>query len=173
MADLRTLHGEILGQVDRLLALADDPGPFPLARTPVSGWCALEHAEHMARADEGSLHQLERALERSRSGEPGPRLKLPGRAVLALRWFPRGVGESPELSRPVRAERGVVAAELRRVREGIDALAGRLPEIAAGRGRAGHPIFGGLTPAQWFRFLWIHHHHHLKIVRDIRKSYGA
>ncbi|HSL84184.1 MAG TPA: DinB family protein [Thermoanaerobaculia bacterium] len=174
MADLEALHREVLGQVDRLLAVADDPGPFPLARTPVSGWSPLQHAEHMAKADEASLHQLDLALARSEDGGPGgeagPRLRLAGRAVLALRWIPRGVGKAPELSRPVQAEREEVAAHLRRVRERIAALGDRLPEIAAGRGRASHSIFGGLTPGEWLRFLWIHHHHHLKIVRDIRKA---
>lgn len=173
MADLETLHRDLLSQVDRLLAVAGDPGPFPLARTPVSGWCALEHAEHMAKADDASLHQLDSALERSRSGERGPRPRLAGHAVLALGWFPRGVGKSPELSRPVQAERTEVAADLRRVRDRIEALGERLEEIAAGRGRASHSIFGGLTPGQWLRFLWIHHHHHLKIIRDVRKAYGG
>lgn len=171
MADLQILHRRILVQVNELLAVAEDPGPFPLALTPVSGWYALEHAEHMAKADDGALHQLERALERSRSGEPGPRLRLTGRGVLALGWIPRGVGRAPELSRPVRAVRERVAEDLRRVRGEIEALGERLEEIAAGRGRASHPIFGGLTPGQWLRFLWIHHHHHLKIVRDVRRAY--
>lgn len=173
MADLELLHRRILTQVDDLLAVAEDPGPFPLALTPVSGWCALEHAEHMAKADEGSLHQLELALERSRAGESGPPIRLAGRAVLAVGWIPRGVGKAPDLSRPVRTEREQVAADLRRVRERIESLGEGLAEIAAGRGRASHSIFGGLTPAEWHRFLWIHHHHHLKIVRDVRRSYAG
>lgn len=73
MADLAALLPKTLSQVDELLAVAEEPGPFPMARTRVSGWCALEHAEHMARADEGELYQLEQALERGRSGKDGSR----------------------------------------------------------------------------------------------------
>lgn len=173
MGDLAALHERVLAQLDELLAVAEDPGPFPLARTPVSGWCALEHAEHMAKADEASLHQLEEALERSRAGEPGPRIKLAGRVLLALGWIPRGAGKAPETTRPERIDRSRVAAALREVRRRVEAMASSLDEIAGARGRASHPIFGGMTPAQWVRFLWMHHHHHLKIVRDVRKAYGA
>jgi hypothetical protein len=35
-----------------------------------------------------------------------------------------------------------------------------------------HPYFGGLTPAEWLRFIPVHHHHHLKIVRDILAKAG-
>lgn len=171
MPDLAALHGEVLAQVDRWLAIAEDPGDFPVARTAVSGWTPLLHAEHMARADDGSLHQLEAAIERGRTGEAGPRIKLAGRVLLALRWIPRGVGKAPEPSRPVEADRTEVAAALRAVRARVEALRGQLDEVATSRGRASHPIFGGLDPAQWLRFLWTHHHHHLKIVRDIEKAW--
>jgi hypothetical protein len=169
--DLVALHGEVLAQVDRLLAIAEDPGDFPAAQTDVSGWSPLLHAEHMSKADAASLHQLEAALERGSKGEAGPRINLAGRAVLALGWIPRGVGKAPAPSRPVEADRGEVAEALRAVRGRIDALRGRWDEIAGSRGRASHPIFGGLDPPQWLRFLWIHHHHHLKIVRDIEKAW--
>lgn len=167
LASLASLHREILDQVDALLAVAEDPSPFPVAATPVSGWSALEHAEHMAQADAGSLHQLETALTR----DGGPRFKLSGRVVLALGWIPRGVGKAPATSRPEARDREQVAAALGEVRGRIAALGDRLEEIAAARGRASHPIFGGLTPARWLRFLQIHHHHHLKIVEDIRSAY--
>ncbi|MFP3940431.1 MAG: DinB family protein [Thermoanaerobaculia bacterium] len=173
MGDLATLHRRTLAQLDELLAVAEDPGPFPLARTAVSGWCALEHAEHMAKADEASLRQLDHALERSRSGEPGPRIKLAGRVLLPLGWIPRGVGKAPPTARPEGIDPAEVAEALRRARERVETLRPSLDEIAAADGRASHPVFGGLTPAQWVRFLWMHHRHHLKIVRDIRKAYGA
>ena len=173
MDDLAGLHGRALDQLDEILAVAEDPSPFPLARTPVSAWCALEHAEHMAKADDASLHQLEEALERSRAGEPGPRIKLAGRVLLALGWIPRGAGKAPERTRAEGIDRDRVVEGLRHARHRLEALGSSLDEIAGARGRASHPIFGGLTPPQWVRFLWMHHHHHLKIVRDIRKAHGA
>lgn len=173
MGDLARLHEELLGQVDEWLAVAQDSGAFPVARTRVSGWCALEHAEHMAKADQASLRQLDQALARSRAGEAGPRIKLAGRVLLALGWIPRGLGKAPEVTSAAGADRDEVAATLRRVRDRVQALGQSMDEIARSRGRASHPVFGGLTPAQWLRFLWIHHHHHLKIVRDVREELGA
>lgn len=171
MADVATLHRRVLSQIDRLLAVAEDPGDFPEADTPVSGWTALLHAEHMARADEGALHQLHSALERD-DGE-GPPLKLLGRITLAVGWIPRGSAKAPETTRPASSSREEVAADLGRVRERVEALGSRLDEIAAARGRASHPVFGGLTPKRWLRFLFIHHHHHLKIIDDIRSAHRA
>lgn len=171
MPDLGALHGRVVAQVDRFLAIAEDSGGLPSARTAVSSWTPLLHAEHMAKADAASVHQLETALERSRDGGAGPRLRWAGRVILAVGWIPRGVGKAPESSRPAEADRQEVAAELRAVRARIEALRDRLDAIRAGRGRASHPILGGLTPAQWLRFLWIHHHHHLKIVRDIENAW--
>jgi DinB superfamily len=165
MADLAATHRHLLSQVDRLLAIAEDPGAFSDARTDVSRWSPLDHAEHMARADTGSLDQLDKALERS----GGPSMAWIGRLVLAVGWIPRGRGAAPESSVPRSAERAQVAADLRAVRARIEALGPRLGQIASVRGRAAHPIFGGLTPARWLRFLEIHHHHHLKIVEDIRR----
>lgn len=179
---LESLHGRILGQIDELLAVARDPGSFPEARTAVSRWSALDHAEHIAKVDEGSLRQLETALGR----DGGPGLKFVGRLVLWLGWIPRGVGKAPGNMRPADRDRDeaerptpsrdddrrrAVAEHLTEVRGAIEALAGRFDEIAAGRGRAGHHVFGGLTPGRWFRFLWVHHRHHLKIVRDIRRTW--
>lgn len=167
MADLTTLHGRILGQIDQLLAIAEDTGGFATAETAVSHWSPLRHAEHLARADRAALHQLESALERG----GGPRPRISGRVCLGLGWIPRGVGKAPQPTRPEGIEPAAIAEELRGVRHHVEALASKLPEIANARGRASHPIFGGLTGAQWLRFLWVHHHHHLKIVRDIRKAH--
>lgn len=179
---LESLHGRILEQIDELLAVARDPRGFPEARTAVSRWSALDHAEHIAKVDEGSLRQLETALER----DGGPELTFVGRLVLALGWIPRGVGKAPGNTRPNDRDREgadgpdrprdedrhrVVAEQLTDVRSAIEALAGRFDEIAAGRGRATHHVFGGLTAARWVRFLWVHHRHHLKIVRDIRRAW--
>lgn len=169
MADLATTHARVLSQIDRLLAIAEDPGAFPDARTDVSRWSPLLHAEHLARAGHGSLGQLDKALER----DGGASLKPLGFLVLTLGWLPRGRGKSPEPAVPQGIEREPVAAELHTFRDRVEALESRLDEIAAGKGRAAHPFFGGLTPARWVRFLEVHHHHHLKIVEDIRRAWRS
>lgn len=169
MADLATTHARVLAQIDRLLAIAEDPGEFPHARTDVSRWSPLLHAEHLAKAGLGSVGQLDKALAR----EGGPRLSPAGWLILKLGWIPRGRGKAPATAVPEGSEREPVAAELRRLRERVAALEGRLDEVAAAKGRASHPIFGGLTPARWIQFLEVHHHHHLKIVEDIRRAWRS
>ncbi len=169
MADLATTHAAVLSQIDRLLAIAEDPGEFPDARTEVSRWSPLLHAEHLARAGQGSLGQLDKALTR----DGGPGLKPLGWLVLTLNWLPRGRGRSPEPTLPQGLEREPVAADLRVFRGRVEALGGRLDELAAAKGSAAHPLFGGLTPARWVRFLQVHHHHHLKIVEDIRRAWRS
>lgn len=164
--ELSRLHRRVLGQLDELLAWVGDPD-LPLETvTDVSRWSILDHAEHLARADAGSLHQLETALDR----EGGPRARMIGRLLLALGWIPRGVGKAPAMARPESSGRAAVIAGLQAARRRLEALDERLDAVAAARGRASHPIFGGLTPARWLRFLQIHHHHHLKIIRDIRRE---
>jgi hypothetical protein len=171
----RTLR-RVLDQYDELLAVPRDAGPFPETRTKVSRWTALDHAEHMSKADAASLHQLEAALER----DGGPPPKLLGRLILRLGWIPRGTGKAPGTTRPEEPSadaeadagerRDAVIERLLDDRSRVEALASRLDEIAAAPGRSTHPVFGGLTPARWVRFLWVHHHHHLKIIREIRQA---
>ena len=140
---LRPLHGRVLAHVDDLIELVEGADEADTVRTPVSGWSALEHAEHLALADEGSLHQLEAALDR----DGGPRGNPIGRIVLRFGWIPRGVGKAPEPAQSQGMAREEIARRLREVRDRIEALGARLDEVAAARGRASHPAFGGLTPA--------------------------
>jgi len=166
---LTNLHRQVLDEIDGLLALARNQDPAVDAVTPVSGWSVLDHVEHLALADEASLHQLEAALER----DSGPPIRLAGRAVLLTGWIPRGVGKAPEPSRPASSGREAVVTRFEAVRHRVEELSGKLGQIGSGRGRASHPVFGGLSAAQWLRFLTIHHHHHRKIIDAIRRAVDA
>lgn len=163
------LHRRVLQQVDDLLALAQSRDPVIAAVTPVSGWSILHHVEHLSLAGEGSLHQLEAALER----DGGPPIRLTGRVLQLVGWIPRGAGKAPELTRPALEEREAVVARLEAVRRRVEQLGARLDRIGSARGRSSHPIFGGFTALQWLRFLSIHHHHHLKIVDEILRAAEA
>lgn len=39
--------------------------------------------------------------------------------------------------------------------------------ITGSRARYPHPVLGSLTPAQWLRFLAVHHWHHEKVIDEI------
>ena len=55
-------------------------------------------------------------------------------------------------------------------RERVQALARNARGLRTNRAHMNHPIFGGLRPQQWVRFLDIHQHHHMKIIRDIASA---
>jgi hypothetical protein len=163
-AELAALRAKILGQIDQWLAISRDDRPWTTAPGVVSAWPPLVHAEHMALAGLGSVSQLDKALER----EGGPPIRLMGRLVLLLGWIPRGIGKAPATTAPKHVERVEVTALLEALRTRVTTL--DLERIASGRGRAHHPAFGGFTARQWFRFLDIHHRHHLRIVRDLKNA---
>lgn len=160
--DLVRLRERILGQVEEFLAITRDGSPWTTAPSPFSAWPPLTHAEHMARAGLGSVAQLEKALER----EGGPRTGFFGHLVLLLGWIPRGAGQAPPTTTPQRVDRAEVVAMFETLRTRVLELP--LERIATARGRAHHPAFGGYTARQWFRFLDVHHRHHLRIVHDLR-----
>lgn len=162
--ELVALRTRILDQLDQWLAICRDLRPWTTTAGAVSAWPPLVHAEHMALAGLGSVNQLEKALER----EGGPPIHFFGRLVLLLGWIPRGIGKAPPTTAPRHVLRAEVTALLESLRNRVTEL--DLERIARGRGRAHHPAFGGFTARQWFRFLDIHHRHHLRIVRDQRRA---
>lgn len=134
----------------------------------ISGWSVAEQLDHLAIANRLSVGRIRQALKEGPNTVPGP--TLAGRLVLLIGYIPRGIGEAPEATRP---GGGPVAEVRARVAEAVDALLGlraELPTIRTARGRAGHPVLGGFTAAQWLRFIDVHTHHHLKIIRDIRNA---
>ncbi len=130
----------------------------------VSGWSVGEHLDHLLIAD-GTLMD---AIETPSTEELSP-FSTVGRTLLLLRWIPRGRGRAPKRTQPreVDAERlaaGVVEARDRSRR--LQSLDARFTDR---RPVAKHPYFGGMSVAQCWRFMEVHHHHHLKIVRDVLK----
>jgi hypothetical protein len=157
----------VRAQVERIRALCGEPEERLFAtREGVSGWSPAEHVDHVCKV--ASL-----ILDRLPSNEVLPKgISLPGRLVLALCWIPRGVGKSPKRVLGVRTTPAELQESLTRVESALAAVdtaavdAARSPNVP-------HPRFGGLTPSQALRFLFVHTEHHLKIVRDVlRKTDG-
>ncbi len=131
----------------------------------VSEWSIGQHLDHLLRADRGILRSVETPSEQSL--RPFSTL---GRLVLLLRWIPRGKGRAPKSTLPEEPTPESLSAELGRILD----LAARLREDTESHESptlvARHPIFGGMTVAQCWRFMEVHHQHHLKIVHDIRRA---
>lgn len=116
----------------------------------------------------------------AKSAPPG--INLLGRVVLGTGFIPRGRARTLPPFQPGAAAAtaapgagtagGACIAGIAEIERGMRELEPRLGELEAGGGRSRHPLFGGLGGRQWLRFVAVHHHHHLKIVRDIRRARG-
>jgi DinB superfamily len=181
-AATRRVQARLLRQAEEMAALADvaaegegterTEGDLHTRVEKVSGWSVAQHLEHLVLVDRGVLNLLDGLL----AGPPPPPIagiNLAGRLVMLLGFIPRGAGRATTPLRP----QGMTADELRaglaETAQGVRRLGPRLVEIEGAAGRRRHLIFGGLTAAQWHRFLAVHHHHHLKIIRDIRSARSA
>ena len=100
------------------------------------------------------------------------RPSLLGRLVLLTGFIPRGKGKAPDASHPVVGSADDLARGVAGLRGKVEAVGTRLGEVEACAGRTTHPL-GDFTPAQWLRFIDLHHLHHFKIIRDIRKAAGG
>jgi DinB superfamily len=135
----------------------------------VSGWSVGQQVAHLAKADLRILGDIMVTLDGGEAGRPTHRrMTLTGRVLVGLGWLPRGIAKAPESARP---EAGIRPETVRTMLCEVEALLARAEgerdKLLESRVRIRHPYFGGLTPAQWLRFIPVHHHHHLKIVRDI------
>ncbi|HVT57308.1 MAG TPA: hypothetical protein VHR45_02825 [Thermoanaerobaculia bacterium] len=171
-AGTRRLHDRLLRQVERLGELAAGPGEELLTHAEVvSAWSVAEHLEHLVLSDRAMLGGLDRLLA-GPPPEPIPGVNIWGRLVLLSGFLPRGKGRATKPFLPSSGAIEPVRQGIEEIEHRLRALGGRLGELERAPGRFKHLLFGGLGSVQWLRVLEIHHHHHLKIIRDIRDTLG-
>ena len=130
-------------------------------RAGFSGWSPYEHVDHTARVVSAILT----GLLQPDLPQIAP-VSLLGHAVLITGYIPRGKARAPSRVKPVRAS----VAELLATLDAMDELIGRVADpgwISPKGSVIPHPYFGGMTSTQSLRFVGIHTHHHLKIVREM------
>lgn len=171
-AAIRRLHARVLRQTALMADLARGPEAELAARAPaVSGWSVAEQLEHLLLVDRGVVKLLGHILDDPRP-MPEAGINLEGRLVLLAGYIPRGLAQAPAPHLPTPSPAVVVRDGIPEIDRRLRELAPRLGELEGSRSRARHPRFGSLDGRQWLRFLAVHHHHHLKIVRDIRRARG-
>lgn len=137
-------------------------------RTKVSAWSVGQQVDHVLKAANGILATAQAARPVERGA-----LRLTGRIVLLTGFIPRGVGKAPERAHGVDRPAPELQAAVERCRERLADLRSRPETWQLHHPVYLHHIFGGMNPAQAVRLVAIHTHHHLKIVRDIRRAPAA
>jgi hypothetical protein len=162
-------YGAICAQLDELLRLASQ-SDFAAVRAPeVSGWSVGEQLEHLLLADRTILDGFDRLLDGTLTSAGGGPTAI-GRFILVSGYIPRGRGKAPKAVIPGTLSPGEIASGFEVVKRRFEELAPRLGEMEAGGATFRHPLLGELNPGQWLKFVKVHHHHHQKLIRDIRRQ---
>ncbi|MCG8468503.1 MAG: DinB family protein [Gemmatimonadetes bacterium] len=154
------------------LALCAEPERAERARPSISAWSVAEHLEHLLLVDraigEWILRTIDEPASDPTSGGPaGSGPNETGARILESGTIPRGRGPAPDLALPRGVSADEIAAGFVEVGTMVGALRGRVDAVHACRAVRPHHVLGAFTPAEWLRFLHIHHDHHAAIVDDI------
>ena len=153
--------------IARCIERAGDPDRLGASTPDISGWSVQDHLEHLLFSDRRVLGWI---IETLALPNPEARERPPneiGVALLARGSIPRGRGPAPEFTLPD----GLTSTDLRAGLEALSELATdlepKLAELDACRHTLPHHVLGHFTPAEWLRFLHLHHRHHEAIIRNI------
>ena len=167
MVGARDSFAGVRAGIDRCLERAADLDRLGASAPEVSAWSVQDHLEHLLFSDRSVLDWVLKALARP---NPQTREQFPreiGVSLLARGSIPRGRGPAPDFTLPT----GLAAADVRTGFEALRELAAglepRMAELDACRHTFPHHVLGHFTPAEWLRFLHLHHRHHESIIHDI------
>lgn len=159
-------------QIAGLIELAADHDLHDVEAVKVSKWTIGKQLEHLLLSDETVLDRFDRLTDGRDGPAPGGKTML-GRLLLFTGFIPRGAGKSPRAVKPAGRDAADIEAGLQRLAERMAELTEQLPLLEEAGWRCKHPYFGALDIGEWMRFMDVHHRHHLKIIRDIRKAAGV
>ncbi|MCP4661153.1 MAG: hypothetical protein GY856_37600 [bacterium] len=167
------LFRKVLKQLDAMVDLSRQADEIAVRAEAVSRWSVGQHLEHLTLADAAVVAGLDKLAATPGAAEGRP--NLVGRLVLLFGIIPRGKGRAWKQITPGETIDGArLAASFddlsRRLKAAFEPRPG---EFEAPPGRFRHRIFGDLHAFQWLRFVDIHHRHHGRIIRDIRRATEA
>ncbi len=117
------------------------------------------HLDHTLNVFKGILS----VLETSDPKDYNPRFSFLKWGIMTFGKMPRGKGKAPERTLSnTPATKEILNDKLSATRELLPKME-KLPKEATFK----HPLFGWLNKKDTLKFIRIHTHHHLKIIRDI------
>ncbi|MGB5817144.1 MAG: DinB family protein [Thermoanaerobaculia bacterium] len=161
-------YGAIRAQLDELLVLAGQPDLAAVHAQGVSGWSVGGQLEHLLLSDRMILDGFDTFLDGTLTSAGGGPTAI-GRFILLSGYIPRGKGRAPKGVVPGDLSPSEIASGFAGVKKRFEELAPRLGELEASRATYRHPLLGDFNPGQWLKFVKVHHHHHQKLIRDIRR----
>ncbi len=164
----RKTYGAIRAQLDELLLLARQPELATIRSTEVSQWSVGQQLEHLLLTDRMILDGFDGLLAGDLESAGGGPTGI-GRIILLFEYIPRGKGRAPKRVIPGALDPIEIASGFEEIESKFEELAPRLGELEASRATYRHPLMGNFNPSQWLKFVKIHHRHHQKLIRDIRR----
>ncbi|MEO9954573.1 hypothetical protein [Nonlabens sp.] len=111
------------------------------------------------------LNSICEVLEHSNPGDYQPKFSFTKFIIMKTGYIPRGKGRAPKQTLPQNIKtKEDLLTELNKAVNAIKSL-DALPSNKTFR----HPLFGWLNLEDTIKFMGIHTHHHIKILRDIVK----
>lgn len=153
------MNPNLIATLDRIEALIPASA---LAEPSVSKWSVGQHVQHMLLAHVGIAKLLNESVP---GAEEHRGFNIRRMIAMGLGWFPRGRAKAPPGVIPdTTVEIAILVRLLKQAREAVQRI-----ESADPKCWFRHHILGVMSAPQCLRFLAIHNHHHLKILRDIMK----
>lgn len=115
-----------------------------------------------------AIQKMGDALLQTPSTQAATKFNLSRLIILSLGRIPRGRGRAPDIVKPAD---NTDPAQLTALLQKVKALVAQVDQVPA-NATFFHPVFGQLRKKQGIRFMRIHTHHHLAIIRDIVKQQG-
>lgn len=163
------MNAKIRRDIDRIARQFDDLYGFSevaeLRVERISKWSVAQHLHHLMKSDRSIFEYFPAPDE----GPIRP-VTTVGRIVLWTGWIPRGKGRAPNTTQPEAPGSEEIAAEVATSKSLFDDSIEPPETLLEPRAIAQHPVFGSLNRAQWLRFVAVHHHHHIKIIRDVMRA---
>ena len=153
--------------IARCLARGADVDRLAVSAPGVSAWSVRDHLEHLLLADRNVLDWVVDALGRPNSATRERSPHEIGVLLLARGSIPRGRGPAPDFTLPAGLPSAGLQSGFKALRRLTADLEPQLAELDGCLHTLPHHVLGHFTPAEWLRFLHLHHRHHEAIIRDI------